>query len=277
MSGSAAERGPAHRGWGLAGVSVRLGGALALDDVSLDAEPGQVAVVAGGDGAGKSTLLRMLAGVLRPTAGTVRAPAAARTGFLSASSGTYPDLTVVENLRFAATAYGMGGARATARIAELLARTGLGAVPDRLGGQLSGGMRQKLGLARALVHEPDLLILDEPTTGVDPVSRVDVWWLIAREAARGCAVVASTTYLDEAERAAHVLVLDAGRTLLSGAPADIVAGVPGGILATAERPDTGFAWRRAGVWRSWQPDGGGGRPDLQDAVVLAELRHEEGR
>jgi ABC-2 type transport system ATP-binding protein len=268
-------------GWGLTGVTVRLGGAVALDDVTLRADGGQVVAVVGGDGAGKSTLLRTLAGVLRPAAGTVNRPPAARIGFLSASSGTYPDLTVRENLSFAAAAYQMPAHRAGERIADLLARTGLAAVSDRLAGRLSGGMRQKLGLIRAMLHEPDLLILDEPSTGVDPASRVDVWWLIAQEAARGCATVVSTTYLDEAERAAYVLVLDAGRRLLSGTPDDLLQAVPGSLRATPGRPATAFAWRRAGMWRSWHPDGGGDgpavRPDLQDVVVLAELRREADR
>lgn len=270
-----------RNGWGLAGVTVRLGGAVALDDVTLHADSGRVVAVVGGDGAGKSTLLRTLAGVLRPAAGTVNRPPAARIGFLSASSGTYPDLTVRENLSFAAAAYRMPARRARERISDLLARTGLAPVAGRPAGHLSGGMRQKLGLIRAMLPEPDLLILDEPSTGVDPASRVDAWWLIAQEAARGCAAVVSTTYLDEAERAAHVLVLDAGRRLLSGTPAGLVQAVPGTIRATTARPATAFAWRRAGKWRSWHPEGGGDgpavRPDLQDVVVLAELRREADR
>ena len=267
-------------GWGLTGVTVRLGGRTVLDDVTCRAEPGRVVAVVGGDGAGKSTVLRLLAGALRPDRGRVEVPPANRIGFLSASSGTYPDLTVTENLRFAAAAYGLSGRAATERIGPLLERTGLAAAGDRLAGRLSGGMRQKLGLVRALVHGPDLLVLDEPTTGVDPVSRVDVWWLVAGEAARGCAIVCSTTYLDEAERASDVLVLDRGRVLASGDPAAVVAAVPGVLRVTRDRPPTAFAWRRAGHWRSWYPGGDGRgepvRPDLQDAVVVAELRREAG-
>jgi ABC-2 type transport system ATP-binding protein len=143
-------------------------------------------------------------------------------------------------------------------------------------------MRQKLGVVRALLHEPDLLVLDEPTTGVDPVSRADLWWLIAREAARGCAVVVSTTYLDEAERAAHVLVLDAGRALVEGTAEEIVAAVPGTIRRIGERPaPPAFGWRRAGSWRIWSPAGTGSgvpvRPDLQDAVLVAALAREKAR
>ncbi len=148
----------------------------------------------------------------------------------------------------------------------------------------SGGMRRKLGVIAAMLPEPELLILDEPTTGVDPVSRADLWWLIARAAAGGAAVLMSTTYLDEAARAAHVLVLNAGRALAAGTPDEIVASVPGTIAAVPRPPgdeeERRRAWRRAGTWRVWQPPGqpaGPGpavTPDLQDAVCVAELRAE---
>ena len=143
-------------------------------------------------------------------------------------------------------------------------------------------MRRKLGVIAAMLPEPDLLVLDEPTTGVDPVSRADLWWLIARAAAGGAAVLMSTTYLDEAARAAHVLVLDAGRTLAAGTPAEIVASVPGTITVVSGPPadadERRRAWRRAGTWRVWQPAGGPASglvtPDLQDAVCVAALRAE---
>src|SRR5207244_6897275 len=137
-------------------------------------------------------------------------------------------------------------------------------VTDRLAGNLSGGMRQKLGVIRALLHRPDLVVLDEPTTGIDPVSRADLWWLIARAAARGAAVVVSTTYLDEAERASRVLLLDHGRTLVEGTPDDIVAAVPGSLRRIPARPegDAGRrAWRRATAWRVWSPDDAPDGPD----------------
>ena len=170
----------------------------ALDDIWLPAPSGQVTVVVGGDGAGKTTLLRCLAGALAPDAGEVRTPGARRIGYLPAGSGTYPDLTVAENLAFRAAAYGLPASRARERSAELIARAGLAAARDRLAGQLSGGMRQKLGVIAALLPQPDLLILDEPTTGIDPVSRAGLWRLIAGAAAAGAAVVLATTYLDEA-------------------------------------------------------------------------------
>ena len=145
-------------------------------------------------------------------------------------------------------------------------------------------MLRKLGVIAALLPGPDLLVLDEPTTGVDPVSRADLWWLIARAAADGAAVLMSTTYLDEAARAARVLVLDTGQALAAGPPAEITAAVPGTIVALAQRPDDEDArrrcWRRAGAWRVWQPPGSPAagpdpiEPDLQDAVCVAELRRE---
>jgi ABC-type multidrug transport system ATPase subunit len=266
------------RSWGLVDVTVRYGARAALNRVSLSADPAGVVAVVGGDGAGKSTLIRTMAGLHRPAEGVVRIPGRNHIGLLSASSGIYPDLSVSENLEFAAAAYRVPAAVAARRTGVLLERTGLEAVRSRLAGDLSGGMRQKLGVVRAMLHEPDLLVLDEPTTGVDPISRADVWWLIATEAARGCAVVLATTYLDEAERAGHVLVLEGGESLVEGSPASIVAAVPGRIHTRTTRPRTDLAWRRRGSWREWDPAGPGGDgevgPDLQDAVMVAALAKE---
>src|SRR5262249_3529496 len=163
-----------------------------------------------------------------------------------------------------ATAYQIPPQQARERSAELLARAGLDRVGDRPAGQLSGGMRQKLGVIAAMLHKPDLLVLDEPTTGVDPVSRADLWWLITHAAAGGATVVLATSYLDEAERAHDVLVLDAGTVLASGTPEQIVAATPGTLTVTSERPagEAGRrAWRREGRWRVWGPaPGPGGAP-----------------
>lgn len=145
-------------------------------------------------------------------------------------------------------------------------------------------MRQKLAVIAAMLHHPDLIVLDEPTTGVDPVSRSGLWWLIARAAAEGCAIVLATTYLDEAERCATVLVLDSGTVLASGTADKIVAAMPGSLRAVPAKPEGDAAarsWRRAGTWRVWDPDpgglaggpadGDGIAPDLQDAVIVAAL------
>jgi ABC-2 type transport system ATP-binding protein len=281
--------------WGTEDVCVRYGHKLALDRVSLRAVPGRVTAAVGGDGAGRTTLLRCLAGALAPSSGRVRRPARARVGYLSAGSGTYPDLSVTENLDFRAAAYRLPAAEARTRSEELLERTGLAQARHRLAGRLSGGMRQKLGVIASMLHSPDLLVLDEPTTGVDPVSRADLWWLIARAAAHGAAVVLATSYLDEAERAFDVLVLAGGSELASGTPEQIVAAMPGTISVRDARPDGDAgarAWRREGRWRVWEPqaapsapaDARGApcvspagdvlRPDLQDAVTVAMLARE---
>ena len=281
MIGSAGGERPAI-GWGTEAVSVSFGERRALDQVSVGVPPAQVTAVVGGDGAGKTTLLRCVAGGLAVTAGVVRRPSAQRIGYLPPSAGVYDDLSVAENLAFRSAVFGLTDAAAGHRVGEYLERTGLAAARDRLAGQLSGGMRRKLGVVAAMLPEPELLVLDEPTTGVDPVSRADLWWLIARAAAGGAAVLMSTTYLDEAARAAHVLVLDAGRTLASGTPAEIVRTVPGTIAVLPARPDDPGercrAWRRAGTWRVWHPPGFPAPepvpPDLQDAVCVAALRAE---
>jgi len=260
--------------WGTEDVCVRFGDTLALDHV-------RVSAVVGGDGAGRTTLLRCLAGALAPASGRVRRPGPMATGYLSAGSGIYPDLSVTENLAFRAAAYQIPPQEARERGAELLARAGLDRVGDRLAGQLSGGMRQKLGVIAAMLHHPGLLVLDEPTTGVDPVSRADLWWLIARAAAGGAAVVLATSYLDEAERAHDVLVLDAGMVLASGTAEQIVAAMPGTLTVAGARPagEAGRrAWRREGRWRVWDPTAGDTAgtiaPDLQDAVTVAILARE---
>ena len=271
--------------WGTEEACVRYGDKLALDHVTFRAVPGRVSAVVGGDGAGRTTLLRCLAGALAVTSGRVRLPPPLRIGYLSAGSGTYPDLSVDENLAFRATAYQLPAAVARERSAGLLERA-LSGARDRLAGRLSGGMRQKLGVIASMLHQPDLLVLDEPTTGVNPVSRADLWWLIAQAAANGAAVVFATSYLDEAERAVSVLALDDGRALASGTPEEIIAAMPGTLRVSDARPEGEArrrAWRRGGRWRIWDPPGQPGEPqepgrpvapDLQDAVTVAILARE---
>jgi ABC-type multidrug transport system ATPase subunit len=212
--------------WGVDGLTVRFGDRLALDGVSLEAEAGAVTAVVGGDGAGKTTLLRALVGLAPVSGGRVRRPPTAALGYLSSPVGVYHDLTVDENLAFAAEAYGVRGDLLAERRERLLDEAGLTAAHGRLAGRLSGGMRQKLAFATAMVHTPELLVLDEPTTGVDPVSRLEFWRLLTAAAAAGAAVVFSTTYLDEAARAARVLVLDDGRAVAAGAPAEVLPSLP---------------------------------------------------
>jgi ABC-2 type transport system ATP-binding protein len=269
--------------WGGRGIGVRYGATTALADVDFTAPAGAVAAVVGPDGAGKTTLLRALAGTVRLASGTVRRPPERRIGYVSAGPGVWGDLTVAENLEFAGRAYGLDAGTLAGRVAGLLERTGLDAARDRLAGQLSGGMRQKLALVMAVAHEPELLILDEPTTGVDPVSRAELWRLLAAAAAGGAAVVVSTTYLDEAERAAGVLVLDRGRALLAGTPDEVLATTPGLVVEAPARPAGLPAWRRGARWRAWSPDGStpagtsSAAIDLEDAVIVAQLGQDQGR
>jgi ABC-2 type transport system ATP-binding protein len=268
--------------WGLRDVDAARGRDLVLTGVTVPVDPSSVTVVVGGDGAGKSTCLQVLVGLLAARSGTALRPPKERIGYVPATAGLYADLTVQENLDFAASAYRLSG-RAYGRQAEtLLEQTGLGRARRRLGGQLSGGMQRKLAVAMALLHAPDLLVLDEPTTGVDPVSRAELWRLIAGAAAAGTAVAVSTTYVNEAARAAVVVLLEAGRVAASGSPAQILGGVPGvlGVMDGAERP-AGLAWRRGVTWRVWAPAGGlpeGARPvapDFEDAVVAATLASQQ--
>jgi ABC-2 type transport system ATP-binding protein len=269
--------------WGLDDVEVRLGGRTVLSGVTVSVEPGTVTALVGGDGAGKTTVLRTLLGLLRPAGGRVLRPDERRVGYLPAGSGVYPDLTVEENLAFAGAAHGLRGPVLRDRILPLLERTGLGEARRRLGANLSGGMRKKLGLAIAVLHRPDLLVLDEPSTGIDPVSRSELWRLVAGAAAAGAAVVFSSTYVDEAERAERVVVLDQGAVLAAGSPDDVLAAVPGAVVQSVEPPSTERRWRRGQAWRAWAPDGrvppGSSRvdPDLQDAVTVAALATAEAR
>lgn len=269
-------------GWGLEGVSVNYGRKAALRDVSFEVTPGSVLAIVGGDGAGKTTALRTVVGLVRTASGRVSRPPIERIGVVPASSGVYPDLTVMENLEFAARSYGVPKREAARRSDDLLESTGMTSARDRLGSQLSGGMRQKLAIAMGFIHESELLVLDEVTTGVDPVSRAELWRLIARAVAHGSAAIVATTYLDEAERAASLVVLHEGRVLLSGTPGQALESVPGLVYELRSRPRTQNSWRRGTRWRTWgpadeAPEGGTAiEHDLQDAVIVAALRGAEG-
>lgn len=263
--------------YGVSDVSVAFGDLTVLDGVSLDAAPGRITAVVGGDGAGKSTLLRALVGRIVPESGEVRAPQPTKIGYQPSSGGSWPDLTVAENLAFVGRMYGLDDARLTRRSAFLLQRSGLTEATDRLSSRLSGGMRTKLGFCLAMIHEPELLVLDEPSTGVDPVSRIELWRLLSETAAAGTTVVLATTYLDEGERASSVLVLERGRVLLSGEPSEVVASSPGVVVGTQQVVRPQFSWRHADGFREWWPIAApnGDRPldvDLEDVSIVAALR-----
>jgi ABC-2 type transport system ATP-binding protein len=263
--------------YGVSSLSVSFGDVLALDDITVTVEPGSVVAIVGGDGAGKTTLLRTLVREIQPTTGEVSAPAKADIGFLPASSGSWAALTVNQNLDFAGGVYDLRGADLASRRDNLLAAAGLTGAATRLASQLSGGMRRKLGFCMAIVARPALLVLDEPSTGVDPVSRVDLWRLISEAAAAGTAVIMSTTYLDEAERAAQLVALDEGQVLVQG-PYDSVRSEFGGVITRGINPvRTQWSWRRGKQRHEYWPDGDQPahldvvEPDLEDIVIALSL------
>lgn len=240
------------------GLAAGYGGRAVVRDLALEVAPGEIFGLAGPDGAGKSTLLRVLVGELPPLAGEVRvlgarpgSPALRRAvAYMPAGYGLYPDLTVAENLDFFATLHGLGGAGRRARRAALLARVGLAGVEGRRAGALSGGMLQKLALACALVGAPRLLVLDEPTMGVDPLSRRAFWALLESVRGEGATVVVATASLEEAERCDRVGLMREGRLEAAGSPAEL-ARVPGvrllRVRARAPRAAAGLLAGIAGV------------------------------
>jgi ABC-2 type transport system ATP-binding protein len=207
---------------------------VALDDVSLTVAAGSLTALVGPDGAGKTTLLRLAAGLLKPDAGTlavlgidvVHEPQAVqdRISYMPQRFGLYEDLSVQENLDLYADLHGVPAGVRADRYARLMAMTDLGRFTGRPAGQLSGGMKQKLGLACTLVRSPELLLLDEPTVGVDPLSRRELWQIVQHLVdVERLTVLISTAYLDEAERCAQVFLLRQGRVLAAGTPAALRA------------------------------------------------------
>ena len=261
--------------WGVSNLRVEFGDVEALDDVTVDTSPGGVLAVVGGDGAGKTTLLRVLAGIGLTHSGGVRLPPEGKTGYVPPHGGVFSDLSVAENMEFTADAYRLADWKDRASL--LLDKAALGEFGGRLAGNLSGGQRRKLAGSMALLPRPELLVLDEVTTGVDPVSRMDLWRLIAGAAAAGTAVVLATSYLDEAERAGTAVLLHEGRVLAEGTPDSIIAGVPGTVTELTAPSDPARAWRHGATWRQWDPNGTPqpGQITMEDAAIVAELRSLE--
>jgi len=217
-----------------AGVSRSFGALAAVFDVSFSLPAGRIVGLVGSDGAGKTTLLRMIATMLPPDAGTltvagrdvVRERSAVKEliGYMPQRFGLYQDLTVAENLDFFMDIYGITGAERRRRRERYLGFSNLLPFTDRRAGDLSGGMKQKLGLACVLVHEPRVLILDEPTNGVDPVSRQEFWQILSDMQQAGMTILVSTAYLDEGERCDRLLLMHNARILADAAPAEVRAG-----------------------------------------------------
>jgi ABC-2 type transport system ATP-binding protein len=224
----------------------------ALIDVSLQVSECEIFGLVGPDGAGKTTTMRLLCGVLRLEGGKAgksrvsiggcdldrqTEQARALIGYLPQRFSLYEELTVLENLRFFAEVRGLPPVEWRPRCMEILAFVGLDDFTSRKAGQLSGGMKQKLGLAAALVHRPKVLILDEPTTGVDPLTRQDFWQLIMHiTIENGTAVLVSTPYMDEAARCTRVAFMREGRLLVTGTPAELRSMLEGSVLELAGEP-----------------------------------------
>lgn len=225
------------------GLRKCFGEVTAVEGLDLSISGGELFGLVGSDGAGKTTTLRMLAGIMEPTAGEAfllgrSMPSQAEAvrgdiGYMSQRFGLYPDLTVLENLRFYADIHMIPRRERGARIEELLAFSKLAPFKDRWAGKLSGGMKQKLGLACALVHKPRVLLLDEPTNGVDPVSRRDFWRILHELLTEGVTIVVATAYLDEAERCGRVGLMHRGRLLACDNPGALKRLMKGGVLELA--------------------------------------------
>ncbi|MBK6769211.1 MAG: ABC transporter ATP-binding protein [Ardenticatenales bacterium] len=253
------------------GLHKSFGDTAAVRGVSLTVRPGEAYGLVGADGAGKTTLMRLLVGALRADAGHARIAghdvaadtenARSRLGYLAQRFSMYGDLTVAENVRFFGASRGVAGDVLARRSAYLLHFVGLAGVEDRLAGVLSGGMKQKLGLACALLHEPRAVLLDEPTGGLDPLTRQDFWQLIFRLLADGVAVLVSTPYMDEAVRCTRLGFLHEGAILREGTPRELTAPLDGRVLELMATPRRTV---QAVV---------GADPDVEDVAAFGERYH----
>ncbi len=250
-------------------LSLRFGQAArpALADVSASILAGRITGLVGPDGAGKTTFIRLLAGLLEPDNGRisvlgldpVREPdrVHARIGYMPQKFGLYEDLSVAENLRLYAEVRGLAASERAATFSRLLGFTGLGPFTSRLAGRLSGGMKQKLGLACAMIRRPEILFLDEPSVGVDPISRRELWRMVRELAEDGIGVLWSTSYLDEAEACDEVLLLSEGRPLFFGPPGELTGRVAGRVFQIRDIEGN----RRAVLRRAL------GQPGVLDGVI----------
>ena len=242
------------------GLRRAFGELIAVAGLDLDVADGEIFGLVGPDGAGKTTTMRMLTGILPPTAGTAEVSGCDvvrqtdrlkdHIGYMSQRFGLYPDLTVQENLAFYADIYAVPRRELAERTDRLLGFSNLTPFKQRLAGNLSGGMKQKLGLACALIHTPRVLFLDEPTNGVDPVSRRDFWRILYQLVREKVTIFVSTAYLDEAERCNRLALLHEGRLLGLGTPDEVKAMMPGALLEVR----TPAPRRTASLLREQLPD-----------------------
>lgn len=222
------------------GLTRRFGSLTAVDNVDLAIPRAQIYGFLGPNGSGKSTTIRMLCGLLRPSSGTVSVlgydvahhPEKVRSkiGYMTQKFSLWEDLTVRENLEFIANIYSIGRAERAARIAARLEEYRLTDRVAQRAGTLSGGQKQRLALAAATLHEPELLLLDEPTSAVDPQSRRDFWESLFNLVHRGATILVSTHYMDEAERCHRLAILDAGRLVAEGSPKQLAAGIDAAVI-----------------------------------------------
>ena len=238
---------------------------VALRDVSLTIETGEMFALIGPDGAGKTTFFRIVTDLLRPTSGELRKEGHQDFGFVPQRFALYPDLSIDENLALRARLFGLDGRTARRRGHELLERVGLGRFGARLAGNLSGGMKQKLALCAALLTKPDLLLLDEPTTGVDPMSRREFWAMLHQLHHEGLTIVVSTPYMDEAEYATRLGFLHEGRLLDVGTRSEIVARYPRPLVEVRSADRVAVRARLAGV------------PEIDDVSLFGTALHVRGR
>jgi ABC-2 type transport system ATP-binding protein len=222
------------------GLTRRFGEVVAVDHLDLTVERAQVYGFLGPNGSGKSTTIRMLCGLLLPSAGQIevlgyKIPEQAealkrRIGYMTQKFSLYEDLTVTENLEFVAAVHELERAQAQKRVADLIERYWLGDLRKQLAGTLSGGQKQRLALAAAVLHEPELLLLDEPTSAVDPQSRREFWDSLFALVDAGTTILVSTHFMDEAERCHRLAILDQGHLVANGSPRELMDSLPGEVL-----------------------------------------------